>query len=468
MRSNHTLSHEHKLSTEMGYLVPISTMEVLPGDTFLASTSLLARIAPLANPVMHSVDIRVHSWFVPNRLLWSEWENWIVGNSESDMPTVTIDSTANHALADNFGIPYLLNLEVNALPFRAYNLIYNEFYRDQDLQTARGTDDLTLARICWEKDYFTTARAAPQQGDAVEIGFSAGSAPLRAPGNPPGVLTYTDGNDVERGLTVNSLGGFAVADTPTSGDHFYADLANMTGGISIDDLRRSIALQRFAEARMKFGSRYADYLRFLGVNPRDGRLDRPEYLGGGNQNVSFSEVLAMAEGASSEVGDMFGHGIAGLRTRRWRKMFEEHGWVLTLLSVRPKTVYEYALPRKFTRADPMDYWQRELEVMPWQEVNQREVDIAGDAATVFGYVPRFDEYRHELSYVSGSFRGGTEEDWHMARTFASPPTLNSSFVECTPTDRVYSDESMPEVLLNVRNSIQARRLVRATAQIGKI
>lgn len=480
MRSTFDLSHEHKLSCDMGLLVPVACEEVLPGDTFIGSTSLLARIAPQVNPVMHNVDIRVHHWYVPNRILWDEWEDFITAkDDEAVVPTVQASSSAETELMDHMGAYPSQSLTINALPIRAYNKIWNEFYRDQDLSSARDEDALTLARICWEKDYFTVARAQPQQGDAVQIGFSAGEVNVeyRTANGTAGVTrkasdgtayAATDGlaSQAGSGALINQGNTNALFYDPN--DTLYADMSTATGGINIDDLRRSIALQRFAEARARFGSRYVDYLKFLGVNPSDGRLDRPEFLGGGKQNVNFSEVLATAEGASTDVGDMFGHGIAGLRSRRYRKMFEEHGWVLSLLSVRPRTAYLEAQPRKFTRSDPMHYWQKELEVLPWQEVPQSEVYALGSASTVFGYVPRYEEYRHGFSYSSGTFRIGTEKDWTMSREFGSAPTLNESFVTCTPTDRIYSDTSMPEVLINAYNSIKARRIVRRMASLGSI
>lgn len=216
-----------------------------------------------------------------------------------------------------------------------------------------------------------------------------------------------------------------------------------------------------------FGERYEDYLRFLGVNPKDGRLDRPEYLGGSKERLDFSEVLATAEGTSTEVGDLYGHGIGAMRTRRYKKMFEEHGWVMSLLHVRPRTQYLQAMPRKFTRSDVMDYWQKELEVLPWQEVKETEIYAPGSSDNVFGYVPKFEEYRHAFDYVSGSFRS-TEKDWHMARDITSAPTLNSSFVECTPTDRIYADTSMPELLVTSWNDLKAMRLVRKNTSLKGI
>lgn len=476
MRNEFNLTHTHPLSMDMGYLVPLAAVEVLPGDSFIASTQLMARVAPLVNPVMHQVDIRVHHWYVPNRIIDPGFEDGITAKDETyTVPKVTIATEADHELVDHMGVPFKAGLEINAHPVRAYNEIWNNFYRDQDLAVERDQDDLTLARIAWEKDYFTTCRPSPQQGDAIEIPFSTGQVPVKGIGTIGGFdsntsafpLKETGGTTVSDGTPIDTNSLAMLEDTNNAGfPAVFADLSGAEGGINVNDLRRSIALQRMAEARMRFGSRYADYLKFLGVNPADGRLDRPEFLGGGTQEISFTEVLATAEGTTTQVGDMYGHGIAAARTRRVRKMFEEHGWFLTLLSARPKTVYMDAVNRSFLRRDAMDYWQKELEVLPWQEVRQNEVHVDGDESVVFGYAPRYDDYRFHPSFVSGSFRDGPEIDWHMARQFATPPALNESFITCTPTDRIYGDNQMPELLINARNTIRARRLLRAQAGIG--
>lgn len=462
------LSHEHKLTGDMGTLMPCCAMEVLPGDSFIHSSSAMARIAPLANPVMHRVEMRIHHFYVPNRLVWSGWEGFITGREETTVPTIDMSGLGSDELIlpDHMGVDPGYTGDVQALPFRCYNMIWNEYYRDQDLNTARAEDDMTLARICWEKDYFTVARPEPQQGTAEQIPMALDAELQVFRNNPP------TGDQVHSDVLAVDATGVMYAGSAVNGNNRlvarnYAG-GGSTAGIDINDLRRSMAYQRIAEARAMYGERYIDYLRFLGVNPSDGRLDRPEYLGGGKQIINFSEVLATAEGANTDVGDMFGHGIGAARSRRYRRMFEEHGWVLSLLSFRPKTVYQDGTPRRFTRSTAMDYWQKELEILPWQEVKTAEISPSGTTEDVFGYVPRYEEYRMENSRVSGSFRRGTEEDWHLARTFGSTPTLNGSFVECTPSDRVYQDTNMPEVIVNVRNSILAKRLVRGTAQIGAL
>lgn len=477
MRAMHTLSHEHKLSCDMGQLVPLATVEVLPGDTFNMSTSLLARVAPLVSPVMHNVEIRVHHWYCPNRIIDDTWEDFIVGEDETARDVISIPADADdYALLDHMGIPQQTSEDILCHPVRAYNKIFNEFYRDQDLTTARTEDELELARICWEKDYFTTARANPVQGTGIAIPLGGGEAPIKGIGwKSPTLAAKADvletggvTRSYTQGIQDSTSEIFIEEDSANSGfPDIVADLSGVEA-IDIDTLRQSLALQSFAEVRARFGARYVDYLKYLGVNPGDARLQRPEYLGGGSQTINFSEVLAMAEGTSTDVGDLFGHGIASLRARRFRKRFTEHGWLLSLLSVRPKTLYTTGIPRKFQRVDAMDWWQKELEVLPWQSIPNKEIYAAAAAPDdVFGYVPKYDEYRHEFSYVSGSFRpGGTEESFHMSREFSAAPTLNGSFVECTPTDRIYSDTGMPELLITARHDIRAARLVRGNAQFG--
>lgn len=489
-RSLQDLSFSHALSLDMGYLVPLGAIDVLPGDTMSVVTSMLARVAPLAKPVMHNVDLRVHWFYVPNRIIWDDWEEFIVGNEAAAVyPTITPATAGDAVLFDHMGAEPVAGVAYDALPIRAYNLIFNEFYRDQDLVTERVIDtsdgadtttDTTLAQIAWAKDYFTTARATPQQGSAIEVAFSAGQAPVT------GIGVGASNTFTQLNKSVHETGGvnttyadstsnastapqdFFIEEDPSNAGYpnIYADLSQATGGIDINDLRNAISLQRIAEARRFFGSRYVDYLRFYGINPSDGRLDRPEYLGGGRQQLSFSEVLSTADSGTAEVGDLFGHGIAGVRSRRFRKMFEEHGWIIGLVSCRPKGVYQNGIPRRFLRTEPTDFWHRELELLPWQSISELEVYGAGTPSNVFGYTPRYDEYRETASFVSGTLRGGTEEDWTLAREFASAPTLNASFVTCAPSDRIYLDNTQPELVLATSTRIMAKRLVAPSARMS--
>lgn len=493
-RSKFSLSHTNLLSCDMGELVPIMCKEVLPGDTWQQSTSALVRVSPLLAPVMHPVNVRIHHWFVPYRLIWSDWENFITGGSDglnaSVFPTITVNSGTGWAvgsLADYLGVPPLVDdLPVSALPFRAYAKIWNEFYRDQDLETALtidltdgadSTTNTTLKNVCWEKDYFTSARPWTQKGTEVSLplgttapiegiaqdtyGFTeANTTPVKILGADSDNRLYLDAS-----LTANSDFRFS---TDSSQIGLQADLASATSA-TINDLREAFALQRYAEARARYGSRYTEYLRYLGVNSSDARLQRPEYLGGGKQVITFSEVLQTAPDTSSGsgdavgVGDLKGHGMAAMRSNRYRRYFEEHGVVLSLLSVIPKTIYVNGLPREFSRATKEDFYQKELEHLGQQPILNKEVYWAhATPEGTFGYQDRYDEYRRAESKVCGEFRSSTLSHWHYGRIFTSDPALNSTFVSSVPTKRVNAVTSTDCLWIMANHSIQARRLLSQT------
>lgn len=475
----------------MGELVPCGITEVLAGDSIQQSTSALVRAAPLLSPVMHPVHVNIHHWFVPHRLIWEDWEKFITGGPNgmdaSVFPTITSPPSTGFAvgtLADYLGVPTgVPNLEVSALPFRAYAKIYNEWYRDQDLVTAltidetSGPDTTTNTALqvgAWEKDYFTTARPWEQKGPAITI--------------PIGTEAPVMGLAVQSGTTFN-ISGAALKDVvsnPQTQSTTWADAAggapvyargaaagagqlpkiyaNLTGvsSVTVNVLREALALQRYEEARARYGSRYIEYLAYLGVKSSDARLQRPEYLGGGRDVIQFSEVLQTAEG-SNPVGEMRGHGISAARSNRFRRFFEEHGYVLTFLIVRPKTIYGNGLFRHWNRRTKEDYWQKELQHIGQQEILNKEV-YGGHSAPngIFGYQDRYDEYRRTESSIAGEFRTTQLNFWHMARIFASDPALNSDFVKCVPTERTFAVPSEDVLYVMAKHRIQARRLVAAT------
>lgn len=472
----------------MGQLVPVGLTEVLPGDKFNHRSRALLRVQPLLKPVMHPVDVRIHHWFVPTRIIWSDWEDFITrADSELTIPTITLTNQARGSLADHLGIPCdgTTDYELNALPFYAYNAIYNHAYRDQNLISEVAEDSLALQYIAWEKDYFTTARAEPQFGDAaIDIPFSSGTeAPVRGVGvlAPGGTPSW----DQSTGQTIHESGSNSATSGNTDGNRWsdnlvirqdadaltypdvYADLsAAVGGGINVNDMRAAIAQQKFLEHRNRFGGRYEDYLRFNGIRPRDGRLSDPEYLGGGKNTISFSEVLATSDAGTLNVGDFTGHGITGVTTRPYRRFFEEHGYVVSLMSVRPRAIYSQLLPRHWLRSTVFDFWHKELEAQGPQEVFVKELyALNANATDVLGYNGRHDEYRHQQSYVSGEFRdGGSEEDWHFGRDFSSAPALNSTLINCVPTDRVYADTATPELYTMVTHNLRATRPVSERAR----
>lgn len=492
MRNAHNLSHYKLTSCDMGKLVPIGCIEVLPGDTIQHASQLLIRTSPLVTPVMHPVDVRVHHWFVPFRLIWTDWPFFITGYNEdgsantSTFPTIVFNNAAVGSLADYFDVPtaVALNRSISALPFRAYAKIFNEFYRDEDLVTpltidltdgVDSTTNTTIQSIAWEKDRFTSARLTSQKGDAVTLPLGT-VAPVIL--NPALAGAYNEtqmrtiaGADFTTAAGISTEASGTLESDSANTDllidpsgNWVADLATATAA-DINDIRWAFAIQKYREVSAQHGSRYVEYLRHLGVRSSDARLQRPEYLGGGKQTIQFSEVLQQAPSTSGTpgtgVGILKGHGLAALRSNRYRRFFEEHGYVISLLSVRPKSLYGNGIPKHLIRSVKEDFWQKELQHVGQAEIYNKEV-YSGDTGPedVFGYQDRYDEYRREESRISGEFRSSTLNMWHLARIFAADVALNAAFITCDPAEsRILQSTSTDSLQIMAHHSIQARRLV---------
>lgn len=496
-RSKFSLSHYVLKTCKMGYVLPVGLVEVLPGDSFRHATSVFMRLAPMLAPVMHPVTVRIHHWFIPTRLLWDDFEDFITGgptNTDvSEFPTITAPSGgfAVGSLADHLGLPPKIDgIEVSALPFRAYNLVYNEWYRDQDLETERalslesGPDTTTatdLLRCDWERDYFTTARPWPQKGPDVSVPVNSVVGALDIVPSGDGKPTFQFAG------SQTALSAYSSAVSPANQkqvqtaeslnlqvglhDMYWKDPklqlrdpsgATTLGSVNVNSLREAFALQRFAEHRAMYGSRYVEYLRYLGIKASDARLQRPEYLGGGKQTIQFSEVLQTAEG-TDPVGTLRGHGIAAMRSNRYRRFFEEHGFVLSIMLVRPKAIYMQGIPRSWLRRVREDFFQTELQHIGQQEVYTKELYGAAPAGDdgglkVFGYQNRYDEYRGHESYVCGEFRDILDY-WHLARSFSNEPVLNADFISATPSERIFAAQENDQLYCMINHSLQARRLM---------
>lgn len=479
--ANHNLTHDVKFTANMGDIVPIACFEALPGDVINHEAAALIRTQPLVTPVMHRADVKIHTWFVPYRILWENFEDFITGGRDgldaSVPPTMQLPSVAVGSLADYLGIPPTVNpVTVSAFAFRAYTHIYNNFYRDQDLITpltenlGSGNDTTTsalLQQACWEKDYFTSARPQPQKGSGVTVPL-AGSAPVKGIGfeGSPGIVgprtVKESGGTTEvmaNVLPTNNGNAFMKVTTSSGSTAFPSIFADLTGvsGISINDLRLVVAIQRFKENMMRFGSRYNERLEaFFGVRNLDQRLQLPEYLGGGTQTLQFSEVLQTAEGVDP-VATMKGHGIGAMRSNRYKIKIPEYGIILSLMIVRPKTQYQDGLHKMWFRSVKEDFYQPELENLGQQAVQNREIYAAHSAPTgTFGFQDRYDDYRRIESRIAGDMRT-LLDSWHMARKFTSDVALNETFVKANPTTRIYAVEGEDNLLCYVNHKIYARR-----------
>lgn len=477
-RHKHSLSHRIVTSMDMGKIYPVSCVEVCMGDVWRANASVLVRVSPLIAPVMHPVHVQLCHFHVPFRLVWDGWENFRTGGPDGlgggsgALPTINSGGSgfAAKGLLDYMGVPPgVANVPVSALYVRAYNLIWNEYFRDQDLQTALtvptssgvdSTSPVVLQKAAWEKDIFTTARPWSQKGPQITLplGTSASIAAAGASGSKLLIKSPDQANANVR-MTTDGAATLQLSTTNT-GSPMYADLSTATAA-TVSQLREAMAMQRYEEARAQWGSRYVEYLRYYGIRPSDARIQRPEYLGGGHGRIAFTEVLQTSDsGAVAGVGDMYGHGIAAVRSRPFVRFFEEDGVYLTLLVVRPEGMYQTGLDKHWSRVIKEDFYTKELELIGQQEIKRKEIymEAAPGGDTVFGYQNQYREYCEHTSKVTGEMRS-TLDFWHMARQFAAPPALNAAFIECDPEKRNFQVATNDVLWCLINNNIRARRFV---------
>jgi len=489
--SLHDLSHSKAFSGYMGTLTPIGWVPVLPGDHFQHSTTALVRTQPLLAPLMHRVDAKIFHFFVPNRLLWDNWQDFITGGPDgmnasvhpyvSLIPPLVPGSLQDFLGVAPFGEVSDPALPVNALPFRAYNLIFNQYFRDQDLVAelpvpkSDGADatDYQLMRPAWKKDYYTLARPEPMKGPEITVPVQ-GEAPVLGIGKNNQNFPSANVNGLyESDGTTSNYANASEIDPSNGDERFYVQGTAATSGypnirafmdgayVDALDFREAFAQLRFQELRSRYGSEYVDYLAFLGVKSSDARLQRAEYLGGGAGPIQFSEVLQTApEDAGDPVGALKGHGISAKRTNRYRRYFEEHGIVMTLMYIAPTPVYGNTMPREFFKTTKEDYWQPEYEHVGQQAIMQQEVwPGSANRTDPFGWIDRYEEYRSIPSTIAGEFRTTNYDYWTMARIWDTEPALNEEFIELNPTNRVYPATNEENVFIFVNHNLKARRKV---------
>lgn len=523
-RSLQNLSNTYKSVTDFGQIIPIALYEIGPGDVMKKNTQIFMRAMPMLAPILHECDIYVHDFFVPWRLIWDDYEKFLIPQDGETLETIPVkpyfssygssDTLKNNifgylkegSLWDYFGLPVMTStadvpsadsedLHIGSLPFRAYQLIWNEYYRDQNLQdpveikkgsgaesTLYGNGSnaraalLTMRYRAWEKDYFTSALPRPQKGEPVGVDLSVSSA--RMP-------VQVDFGETQRFMTDSST-PVGTGDITTSsgtltfnngnqawfdpnGSLYVQAEGQQSGYFTIEMLREAMRLQEFMEQLMRGGSRYAEVVRnFFGQIPDDLRIGRPAYLGGGKQNLVISEVLQTSETTPdvSALGDMAGHGLSVGSSNGWRALFKEHGYVISLMSVRPRSAYMQGINKLWLKDDRYDQMWPQFAHLGEQPVMNGELFWSwsdGKNRETFGYQPIYTEYRTKPSLCTGALRNSLDF-WHLNRKFASRPSLNSSFITVNPeeTNRVFAVTEASEgqhLIFEAQNNVKMIRCI---------
>lgn len=488
-RSQFDLSHNHKTTFDAGRLVPYFVAEVLPGDTQTCKLQAVIRIfSPLDAPIMDNIYVDMHYFFVPNRLVWSNWEYFLgehdaAGAQDTDftIPVLSDNGPVTEGgVASYFGIPLGLQFnltEVSALPFRAFDLIYNEWFRDQNLinpiavslgngpDTRAYGDDLSLVYKSAKKpDYFTAALPYLQKGDAVTVNLGGNANILTDAAHTTDLSVYSTSrlqwtklraDATDRHLQLVNLDG-------TEGVKLYANLAGASG-ISINSLREAVGIQRLLERDARAGTRHPEIIRaHFGVDVPDFRAQRPEYLGGGSGFINVSPVANTSSTASENQGQLAGVGVGTIRAS-FAKSFVEHGHVIGILRARGEISYQQGLDRFWSRSTKFDFLWPDLVNLGEQAILNKELWIQGDSTddNVFGYTERYAEYRFKKSLVTGKLASaatGSLDFWHLAEEFGSQPTLSQTFIsDQTPMARITTVPAEPDFIIDGRFDFKVAR-----------
>jgi hypothetical protein len=494
-RSTFDMSHGHKTTIDVDYLYPIYLEEALPGDTLNVNMTGFARLNTPIFPIMDNMTMQTFFFEVPTRIVWDDFRKFM-GERYPD-PDSSIDFTVPQAvstassnlvglLSDYMGIP----IEVDGLTYsnlfhRAYNLIWNEWFRDQNLQdsvtvdTGAGPDapaDYVLLKANKRHDYFTSALPWPQKGDSVDLPLGT-TAPVQSNGNQISLNNTVDNVNIF-GLAADQKMYYSGAPTINQNMQFgtttdinatglQADLTNATSA-TINQLREAFQIQKLLERDARGGTRYTEIIRsHFNVTSPDGRAWRPVYLGGGKSYVNISPIAQTSStDVTSPQGNLSAMGTSVLDNHGFTKSFTEHSLVIGLVCVRADLTYQQGLNRMFSRQTRYDYYWPSLSTIGEQTVLNKELYAQGTAADddVFGYQERYAEYRYKPSLITGKMRSakgahtGSLDSWHLSEEFGSLPALNDTFIQSTtPIDRVVAVSDEPDFLLDTFFNIKAAR-----------
>ncbi len=512
-RSVFNLSHNKRFTCDMGELIPVTLLECVPGDTMKIGCEAVTRFQPLVAPILDSVDLTVHYFFVPFRLLFDgdkDWETFITGGKDGTDTSISLPKfkfayangsaasnpnnpfskgviSGKYSLWDYFGLPIpsasqsdlqkIIDTDgVIGFPQRAYNLIWNEYYRDENLCDEISLDNSTVMYRAWKKDYFTSSLPWQQRGISPALPIS-GTIPVSI--NSSG-FAINSPNFSGYNLQISPNAGVYSTSSPSSVvsiNKITGSPSGLSGSVNLENastfniavLREAMQIQRWMEMNARGGVRYTEFLKaHFGISPRDEVLQRPEYLGGTKSGVVISEVLQTSQTTSGESGspqgNLSGHGLGAMSDFICSYTAKEFGYIVGIASYMPKPSYQQGVNRAFTRKTKYDFYFPEFAHLSEQAVKKGEIYATGNASDndIFGYQSCYSELRYMPSINCSDMRD-TFSYWHLGRIFSSAPSLNAGFLTTNPAysggirKDIFAVQNEPGLIVNFGNVIKAVR-----------